>query len=499
MADLNSGPAAKTSGTAVLGHPGRLRQNAIGLADAIIVGMASSGPTASLAVTLAAIVAASSYAGPVAIAVCFLPMLGIALAYRRLNQWRVDCGASYVWVGRAITPYLGFMVGWIMLLGYFLGTISDILPVGPYALQVIAPRLENSSLATAISASVWLVIVTVIAYIGIHLTARFQWLLAAIEYVIVTVFAVVILAAVFGHHRGTSAFHWSWFSWHTLGGTQGLVGGILIAVYMFSGWDTSVYVNEETRRSRVNPGRAVVVGVITLGVMYAFFTFAFQGGVTQKALAANGADALAYIVRSVAGSPWDKVMIVAVLLSIVGATQTALVAGSRIAFAMGQDKVLPPALGRSHPRHRTPAVATVVFALLTLAVTWVYTLSSASVEGAFSNVVSSVGLMFALFYAATGIAMAVYYRRLAARGVGSLLELALVPLVSAAFLIWVAIRSVPGLGGWNGDVMHYLYIMLALGVVFLLIARLVGRSGYFNEPTEAYSPSAAGSAGGASR
>ena len=110
MADLNSSPAAKASEPAAPGHPG-LKQNAIGLADAIIVGMASSGPTASLAVTLAAIVAACSYAGPVAIAVCFLPMLGIALAYRRLNQWRVDCGASYVWAGRAITPYLGFIVG----------------------------------------------------------------------------------------------------------------------------------------------------------------------------------------------------------------------------------------------------------------------------------------------------------------------------------------------------------------------------------------------------
>jgi amino acid transporter len=104
----------------------------------------------------------------------------------------------------------------------------------------------------------------------------------------------------------------------------------------------------------VNPGRAVVVGVVTLGIMYSYYTFAYQCGVTQKALAANGSDALAYIVHSVAGSPWDKVMIVAVLLSIVGATQSALVAGSRIAFAMGQDRVLPSALGRPHPRHRTP-------------------------------------------------------------------------------------------------------------------------------------------------
>jgi amino acid transporter len=496
MAHLDSS-AAGTSQSAAPGHPG-LRQNAIGLADAIIVGMASSGPTASLAVTLAAIVAASSYAGPVTILICFLPMLGIALAYRRLNRWRVDCGASYVWVGRAITPYLGFVVGWIMLLGYFLGTISDILPVGPYVLQVVDPGAVNSSVATAISASVWLVIVTVVAYIGIQLTARFQWLLAIVEYVIITVFSLVILVAVFGHHRGTAPFHWNWFSWHTMGGTSGLVSGILIAVYMFSGWDTSVYVNEETRRSRVNPGRAVVVGVVTLGIMYAFYTFAFQGGVTQKALAANGADALAYIVRSVAGSPWDKVMIVAVLLSIVGATQTALVAGARIAFAMGQDRVLPSALGRSHPRHRTPAVATLVFAVLTLVVTWVYTLSSSSVEATFTSVVASVGLMFALFYAATGIAMAVYYRRLAARGVGALVELALVPLVSAGFLLWVAFKSVPGLGGWTGTDLRYVYIMLGVGVAFLLIARFIGRSAYFSEPIEAYDPGAAGRVGTAS-
>jgi amino acid transporter len=489
MADLSSGPAAPIPAEHAPGPSGRLRQNAIGLADAVIVGMASSGPTASLAVTLAAIVAVSSYAGPLAIAICFLPMLGIALAYRRLNHWRADCGASYAWAGRAITPYLGFMVGWIMLLGYFLGTISDILPVGPYVLQLVDPGLRDSSLAAAVSASVWLTLVTVIAYIGIQLTARFQWLLAAVEYLIVTAFAIVTLVAVFGHHRGTATFHLSWFSWHGAGGSRGLVGGILIAVYMFSGWDTSVYVNEETRWSRVNPGRAVVIGVITLGIMYAFFTFAFEGGVSKKAMAAHGDDALAYIARSVAGAPWDKVMIAAVLLSIVGATQTALVAGSRIAFAMGQDKVLPSVLGKSHPVHRTPAAATIAFAVLTLAVTWVYTLGSGSVEGAFTNIVSSVGLMFALFYAATGIAMAVYYRKLASRGAGAFLELALVPLASAAFLLWVAIKSVPGLGGWNGTVMHYMYVMLAVGVVFLLVARFIGRSPYFAQPIEAYDPS----------
>jgi amino acid transporter len=69
--------------------------------------MASSGPTASIALTLAAIVSASNYGGPIAILICGLPMFGIALAYRRLNRWQVDCGASYTWIGRAISPGAG--------------------------------------------------------------------------------------------------------------------------------------------------------------------------------------------------------------------------------------------------------------------------------------------------------------------------------------------------------------------------------------------------------
>jgi amino acid transporter len=179
-------------------------------------------------------------------------------------------------------------------------------------------------------------------------------------------------------------------------------------------------------------------------------------------------------------------MILAVLLSIVGATQTAMVSGARIAFAMGDDKVLPPALGRTHPRHRTPYIATLLFSGLSLVVLWLYLLGSSSIQGSFDKVISSVGLCFALFYAATGLAMAVYYRKLAATSTRNLVELAVIPLASAAFLLWVAWKSVPGLGGWNSSIMHYLYVMLAIGVVLLLIARQLGQTTYFKEPTQAY-------------
>ena len=51
-------------------------------------------------------------------------MLIIANAYRRLNMWNANAGASFEWVGRAINQYLGFRAGWLMVAAYVLGAIS---------------------------------------------------------------------------------------------------------------------------------------------------------------------------------------------------------------------------------------------------------------------------------------------------------------------------------------------------------------------------------------
>src|SRR5258706_921891 len=66
-----------------LGRRAGLRANAINLKDAVIVGMASSGPTASIALTLAAIVSVTNYGGPRGILICAPAIIGVALAYPR--------------------------------------------------------------------------------------------------------------------------------------------------------------------------------------------------------------------------------------------------------------------------------------------------------------------------------------------------------------------------------------------------------------------------------
>jgi amino acid transporter len=86
--------------------------------------MASSAPAASVGLTLAALAAATAYGSGPVLVLTAIPMLVIANAYRRCNLWNANCGASFEWVGPAINPYLGFLTGWLMITGYFIGAVA---------------------------------------------------------------------------------------------------------------------------------------------------------------------------------------------------------------------------------------------------------------------------------------------------------------------------------------------------------------------------------------
>ena len=92
-------------------RPGRsrpgLQARALRAGDVVILALASAGPTQSIAVTLAALLAAVGYASFLPLLICFIPMLGIALGYQRLNAWQPSAGATYSWVGRALNPHAG--------------------------------------------------------------------------------------------------------------------------------------------------------------------------------------------------------------------------------------------------------------------------------------------------------------------------------------------------------------------------------------------------------
>lgn len=461
-----------------------LRPNAIGLLQSTVIAIASSAPGQATAISLAAIIAASAYGGGAAIIITTIPMLAIAFAYHRLNMWEQNCGASYVWVGRSISPYLGFMVGWIMLVGWILGTVSDILPLGPAVLSVFGAN-PSSQWGTVISATILGVGVTVISVLGIKITARFQMVIAAIEYVILLIFSGIAIYAVFvAHWPGTVHPTLAWLSPSGVGGKGSLVGGALIAVYLFTGWDVAIYLNEETGKKERNPGFAAILSVIVLGLFFTLLVVALQGGAPLSGINANAASAMTYIAHHLVGSPWDKFMALAITLSVIGTTQAFLVGTARIAYAMGTDRLLPRQFGKVHPVFRTPVFGTIVFGVLTLIMTWLYVFSS-SVSGAFTTVVASVGVLFALFYAFTGIATTWYYRALLRRSVGDVLLIGVLPFGGAAALLYIAVKSILG---FTGPSLWSMVGIALLGIAVMAVAALVYRSPFFLLKRVAYRP-----------
>ena len=261
--------------------PARLEPDAIGVAQDTVIGMATSAPAAVVAITLASLAATANYGGGPVLLISAVPMLIIANAYRRLNMWNANSGASFEWVGRSINPYLGFLTGWLMIAGYVLGTLSGVEVLGPSVLAVFDASSTNVWANVGIATAVGLVML-VIAVVGIRITARTQVAMALVEYTILVGMSIWGLIFVLGHHAGTVPITKGWFSPTGIDGQGSLVGGFLIAVFAYSGWDGTIYVNEEVKHRRVNPGRAALIAVALLAVIYTLAQVGLQGVVSSE-------------------------------------------------------------------------------------------------------------------------------------------------------------------------------------------------------------------------
>src|SRR5579859_5875704 len=131
----------------------RLEPDAIGAAQDTIIGMGNSAPTVAIGLVLAYLAASSAYGSEPVIVLCGIPMLIIANAYRRLNLWSANCGASFEWVGRAINPYLGFMTGWLILAANLVGNVAAVVVLAPSVLAIFGSSANstwpNIAIATA--------------------------------------------------------------------------------------------------------------------------------------------------------------------------------------------------------------------------------------------------------------------------------------------------------------------------------------------------------------
>jgi len=451
-----------------------LPRNRVGLGDAVILGLSSSGPAQTLAVSLAGLVAVSGYSGVVPILICFVPMMGIAIAYQRLNRWDQSSGATYTWVAKVFHPYLGFLSGWMILLYYTLGTTTLTIPAGVYTLDLLAPSFVDNHWAIFLAGAAWNLLITALAIAGLKVVARVEWVIVVFQYAVLLIVAAVALAALL---HGTTAvrFSWTWFSWSGLGGMKGLMGGILIACFMYSGWDASIYVNEETTDRANNPGKAALASVVMLALVYSLVTFAFQSVLPPGEIQAHAGNVLSAVSGRLMHEPWDSVMALVVLTGTLATLQAAVVSAARVGLAMSRDRVMPKFFQRLSPGGAGPWAATLTMSAINLLLL-ALALGTSTIAAALTNAASSLGLISIVFYGITAAAALWQQRATLASSAGNLILGGMLPLIGVAFSVWVLVESL-STGAVTPTVMLYgLGSILAGAIVALFLHRIMGAS-----------------------
>ena len=304
---MESASLAEPVSTGIQVEDKGLKKNAISFLSNIVIGVASTAPAYSLAATLGGVAAFVAFGSPAVMIVAFIPMLMIAAAYYYMNRADPDCGTTFSWVTRAMGPRLGWMGGWAIIVTDIIVMPSLAAIAGQYTFQLFGNNNPSTFEVTLIGV-IWIVVMTAICYIGIELSARTQQLLLGTEFVILMLFSVVALVKVYSGQRDSRPpihVQASWFNPFDIHGFSNFTEAILLAVFIYWGWDSGVTVNEETENPGSAPGRAAVVSTFVLVGIYVLVAVAATAYAGPALLANNASDVFAPIGHSVLGS-WRR-------------------------------------------------------------------------------------------------------------------------------------------------------------------------------------------------
>ncbi|NUU24663.1 MAG: APC family permease [Streptomycetaceae bacterium] len=416
--------------------PTRLART-LGVRQGVVLALANMSPTVSIGLGLGMIGAIVGTGLPATFLIACLPILGIAAGYARLSARDPNAGTTYIWVRRALGPWLGFLLGWIGVATAVLFLAYATQLSGQFTLGVAAELgadvdpMNSMKLATGIGIA-WTAAIAWTAVRGVELAARVQGLLFGFAVVVVT---AVCVAGFFGIGDGgaTAQFSAGWFNPFGFDGTSVMAGGVLMAAYTFWGWETAFSVSEENVDRKV-AGKAGLISIALAAAMFVFAAVAFQRSLTAEEFAEYGANALPYLTDKMFGGAGAFVAYLAMLLSTLACLQSSVISGARLTMAMGRNGVLADRWARLHPVHRTPAFSTyaTVGIGLVLAVVGV---ALGKLSDVIMATVNAVGILVSFSYGVVGVACVLLFRRELRQSLGNLLTMAVLPGLSGLALL----------------------------------------------------------------
>lgn len=455
-----------------------LKANAMGLFGDWVAGIATVAPSSSVAFTLALMISFAGLSSPFAVLVVGIGMLFVAVGYSRLNHWKPNAGAPFVWVGAVLRPWLGFAVGLGAILGMLFANIGNIALAGSYLVSVVAPKSHPSSVLVWIVSAVLLAIVVMLAIRGVRPSIRVQMALLVLEYAIVILFVILaILYEVGSHHAGVSSPSWSMFTPSlSLGGFKGITTAAVPIAFLYLGWESTLVLSEETTNSRVNPGRAAILGLVFLIIWYTLLTVVFQGISSPHDVISHGTDVLAYAGIILLPGPLERLLPIAVFVAVFGTTQLQLIASSRVVWAMARDKLLPRFLS-SLSKHQAPLWAGIILGIIPAAALIPY-FASTSANVAIGDVISAAGIWYLFMYAVIAFTSFWFYRRVLLKNARFFFGSGLVPIVGGIMMV---IALIYGLLNQSAAIAWVGGLTIVVCLIAGLIYAGVSRHPYFKQ------------------
>jgi amino acid transporter len=451
-----------------------LKKGALSFLDGLTMAIAGSAPAYSITVTTAALVAAAGVAGPAALWIAALPIMGITVAFAYLNRWRPDAGAAYAWVGRAMHPALGFLAGWALLSLSTIFNVAAALPAGQATLDLFAPGLSHDVVWAAGAGAVWFLGVLALITFGITASAKAQVILTSLE--TATIVLIGGLAIFNARTMPAVAFSWDWFLPSAFGSFQSFSAGMLVALFYYFGWDVSANLAEETAGANA-AGIACILGVLVTVGLFVLAQVAVQMALTPSEIEANGGNLLPVLGAAALPAPWSAIAVLAVLVSAVATIETQLLQCTRLLFSMARDRVIGEAMGKLHPRFQTPWFAGFAVAGVSLLL-FAGSATVPSINVLMSDLINAIGVQVAFYYTLAGIACAWHYRKSMRTGWRTIAFAVIVPLTSALFVAGVGIYQLPHLG-WR---VSFLSIgSIVIGVAPLLYYRRRYRGRFYHD------------------
>jgi len=328
-----------------------------------------------------------------------------AVAYAELAALRPRAGGEYVYLREAYGPLAGFMTGWTSFVTGFSGAMAASAIFFIVVLDRFIPGVANGDpflviplpflpLTFSRHTLMAIVLVWLFAFVHIRGVGPGRVVMNVLATLKVTTL-LVFIALGFSIGSGSGA-NFQQAAAGSVSATNWLLA-LVPVMFTYSGWNAASYMAEEIRDPGRNVPLSLLLGTISVIVIYALLNALYLYAMPVTELAAVKGSVFDVIGERILGARAGEVLAILALISLAAGINAWTFAGPRIYYAMARDGVFFPAAAQVHPRFKTPHVSIVAQAFWT---------SLLILTGSLDTLSNYVGFAITLF---AGIAVAAVF------------------------------------------------------------------------------------------